>query len=1011
MPDRAGPDKRGPRVFSIAAHRGFADALVAGLVPRYSEGELGLARLTLLLPSRRTVRTVTEAFVRFSGTTDKPGLLLPRMVVVGDLDLDETLGPLLDPLSASDIPPAADPTRRWLRIAHFLREVEGAEAGKGAALLRRAWELGRTMDRLLVEGIAPIDLMSERVIGIVGDLAGHWTDNTRTFLKVQQHWIAELAERGEIDAPERRNLLFEHAAREWQASPLAYPIVAAGVTSASPSLARLLRVVSELPGGSVVLPDFDLSLPPEVWDELGTAGRPDSPDDPPFGRGDAVTHPQYHLKLLLNRMGISREEVAHWHRSGLGASPAERSTVISNLFLPPRASAAWVALGPEKRRLAGVRLMESTHPEQEAQAIAVLVRQALEVPERRVALITPDRGLAGRVVAHLTRWGIEADDTAGRPLAQTASGRLLLLLAEVMAEQAAPVPLIALLVHPLAGGGEGRARWLENARRLDLALRGPRPGAGLAALAELAVQEKLEGWWGEVEAMLAPLFALSEGDPLDFMLGRLADAAEAMCGEAIWGGPDGRALSALVEELRAAAGSAGTLFDPRELHAMLRDAMDRVSVRPPWGGHPRVAIYGLLEARMSRADLVICGGLVEGIWPASPSQDALLPPAVLRALGVPGADFRIGLAAHDLAAALGAPDVVLSWALRDAGGPVIPSRFVLRVKALLGEQGERHIEAEALRLARMLDDAAPVPPHPRPQPMPAPEQRRVDLAVTGLDRLRGDPYEFYANAILRLRKLDALDAEPSAAWKGEVAHKILEDWHKAGEPVDGLHTIAQSVLTEKNAHPLMRALWWPRLSAALDTFRDLVLRHKTEGRRVVASEAWGDMRHRDIRIHGRADRIDRQADGTLAVVDYKTGSPPTPRRVEEGFALQLGLIALIAEAGGFKDMQGREIEGEAGGFEYWSMAKDKNQFGYAATPLKVGKRRSGIEPDDFLPETERYLNDALDRWILGNEPFTARLNPELGSYADYDQLMRLDEWITSLGSRERVPGSATEEEA
>ena len=568
-----------------------------------------------------------------------------------------------------------------------------------------------------------------------------------------------------------------------------------------------------------------------------------------------------------------------------------------------------------------------------------------------------------------------------------------------MADQAAPVPLIALLVHPLAGAGEGRAAWLESARKLDRGLRGPRPGGGLAALAEIAEARKIGEWWGEVEALLAPLLALDEGEPLDTMLGTLADAAERLCGEAIWSGADGRSLSAMVEELRAAAASAGTLFDPRELHAMLRDVMDRGAVRPPWGGHPRVSIYGLLEARMSRADLVICGGLVEGTWPAAPAQDALLPPAVLRALGVPGADFRIGLAAHDLAAALGAPEVVLSWALRDAGGPVIPSRFVLRVKALLGEQAERHVETEALRLARMIDDGAPVPAHPRPQPMPSAEQRRVDLSVTGLDRLRGDPYEFYANAVLGLSRLDALDAEPSAAWKGEVAHLVMERWHRAGEPVDGLHPIAQQVLVEKNAHPLMRALWWPRLSAALDTFRDLVLAHKTHGRRVIATEAKGGMDYRGIKVHGRADRIDRLADGKLAVVDYKTGSPPTTRRVEEGFALQLGLVAMIAEAGGFKDLDDKVIHGEAQAFEYWSMAKNKDGIGYTTTPLKEGSKRTGVLPDEFMPHTEDYLNDALDRWILGTEPFTARLNPELGSYADYDQLMRLDEWITSLGGR------------
>ncbi|MFT4057380.1 MAG: double-strand break repair protein AddB, partial [Novosphingobium sp.] len=690
------PERAGPKVYSIAAHRGFADALVAGLIPRYAKDEIALARLTLLLPSRRTIRTMTEAFVRHSGS----GMLLPRMVAVGDLDLDEALGPLLDPLGAADIPPAADTTRRWLRLAHYLREVEGNAAGKGAALLRRAFEIGRTMDRLMAEEIAPIDLMSEQVIGIVGDLAGHWSDNTRSFLMVQQHWIAELAARGEIDAPERRNRLFDHAAARWRDQPPAHPVIAAGVTGASPALARLLRVVSEMPQGLVVLPDLDLSLADEVWEELGVAGAPAEVGEPPFARGDAVTHPQYHLKLLLNRMGIARGEVQPWHRSGLAAAPPERSRAISNLFLPPRASAAWVDLPPEQRRLSGVRLMESTHPGEEAQAIAVLIREALETPERRVALVSPDRGLAARVVSHLERWGIAADDTAGRPLPQTAAGRLLLLLAEVVAEQAAPVPLIALLVHPLTGGGEGRARWLENARKLDLALRGPRPGAGLEPLAAKAEGAKLGEWWAGIAAVLGPLFTLGEAEAFERLLGLLADAAEALCGEALWGGADGRALSAFIEELRGAAGSAGTLLDPREINAVLRDAMDRVSVRPPWGGHPRVSVYGLLEARMSRADLVICGGLVEGVWPGSAALDALLPPAVMRALGVPGADFRIGLSAHDLAAALGAPDVVLSWAQRDEGGPVIPSRFVLRVRAMLGDQLERHLERDAVRLAR-----------------------------------------------------------------------------------------------------------------------------------------------------------------------------------------------------------------------------------------------------------------------------------------------------------------------
>lgn len=986
-------ERAGPHVYSIAAHRGFADALVAGLIPRYAQGDLGLARLTLLLPSRRAERIVTEAFVRLSGS----GLLLPRMAVVGDLDLDETLGPLLDPLGAgSAVPPAADPVRRWLRLAELLRAELGDAAPKAPGLLRLAFDTARTMDRLAIEGIELGDLLQERVAGIVGDLAHHWQESTRSFARVQALWLAELAARGEVDPPVRRNLLFDHATRRWREQAPAYPVVAAGITSASPALARLLRTIADLPNGAVILPDLDLALDQETWDSLGCAGVPAEPGGPPFGERDVLTHPQYHLKLLLGRMGIARAEVDPWHRAGLAAAPAERSRAISNLFLPPVGSARWVDLKPEQRRLAGVRLMESAHPGEEAQAIAILIREALELPERRVALVTPDRGLAGRVVAHLRRWNIVADDTAGQPLPQTTAGRVLLMLAELAASEAAPVPLIALLVHPLVGAGEGRAAWLENARALDLELRGPRPAPGLepvaAAVARLAERGRgsdIAAWWQGVAAMLAPVLALPEDAGLAEALEVLAAAGEALCGTRLWGEADGRALASWVEELRDAAAAIGTRLNRADLPQVLRDAMDRVPVRPPWGGHPRIAIYGLLEARMSRADLVICAGLTEGSWPASPSPEPLLPPAVLRALGVPSGEFRIGLAAHDLAGALGAPDVVLSWAQRDEGGPVIPSRFVLRVEAMLGDLAEAHRERRAVELAQLIDHAQLQPPYPRPEPKPTAAQRDVALAVTAVDRLRGDPYQFYAQAILRLRKLDGLDADPSAAWQGTVVHKVMERWHKAGGRAGELLALGSEELAAMQAHAVTRSLWWPRLQRGLEWIDAQITRDRGEGREVLASEIKGSFTLAGVTIKGRADRIDRRADGRLIVVDYKTGAPPKGKQVQEGFALQLGTLALMAARHGFAG-----IAGEPDGFEYWSFGKsDESEtgFGYCTEPVAEG-RRAGLPREAFLSKTEEFLLDAINRWIKGDEAFTARLNPDLAGYNDYDQLMRLDEW-------------------
>lgn len=997
-------ERAGPAVYSIAAHRGFADALVAGLVPRYSEADLGLARLTLLLPSSRARRTVAEAFVRHSGESGTQGLLMPRMVVVGDLDLDESLGPLLDPLGSNHIPPAVDPQHRLFALARLIGEEMGEDAPRGSTLLRLARETGATMDRLLVEDIGPEELLERPVLDLVGELSEHWQRSLHLFARVQAKWLAWLNANGLLDAAARRNRLFDHTASSWRDNPPDTPMVAVGVTSAAPALARLLRVVSDLPQGAVILPDFDLTMADEVWEELGRAGNRPTPEDTAFARDDAVTHPQYHLKLLLNRMGVARAEVQPWHRKGMTAAQPERSHAISALFLPPEASKAWVELPFEKRRLSDVRVMQAANPEEEAQAVALLVREAVEEPEKRVAVVTPDRALARRVVHHLARWNILADDSAGRPLSHTAAGRALLLAAEVMAENATAVPLMALLGHPLVDGGMERGAWLRHLRRIERELRGPRIEPGLEPVREIVSKlansnDKLGGMWRLTEAALAPLLGhdLEEPAELADLMDRLATSAEALCGEKLWAREDGRALAQFVEDFRLHARQAEFTIRPRDISSVLTDAMEGMAVRSPYGGHARVQVLGLLEARMNRADLVICAGLNEGAWPARGGVDALLAPPVLRALGVPGSDFRIGLSAHDLAGALGAPEVVLSRAARDEGGPAIPSRFLLRVQALLGEMLPRHEEMRAIELAREMARAPEAPAYPRPRPMPSAEQRLVDISATALDRLRGDPYQFFAGKIMQLSDLDALDAEPSAAWQGEVAHQILEEWHRA-DPKPPIAEVMDRVFEERNVHPLMRGLWQPRLQRALEWVESEIGDYKE--REVAAVEAWGEMHVEGVRIHGKIDRLDRMGDGSLAIVDYKTGSPPSSAMVEQGYALQLGLLGMMAERGGFEG-----VSGDATTFEYWSLGKAKSDtnpfgFGYIETPLKVGNKRSGLPPEDFLPETEKYLTSAIGAWITGNEPFTARLNPDYPGYDTYDQLMRLEEWLPHLDTEE-----------
>ncbi len=982
------PDPRQPAVYAIGAQRGFADVLASGLLRRFGEEKMGLARVTLLIPNHRAGRAITEALVRYAAG----GLLLPRMALIGDIDLDESLGALLDPLGAGDqVPPAIDPLQRRFRLAAIIAREGAGRAGADdpAEALRLACDYARVLDQLQIEekSLEQLD-----TIDVEADLAEHWVAARDLFMRVGRAWATELVQAGMIDPAERRNRLLDKAAQRWRDHPPATPVIAAGITTAAPAIARLLRSISTLPQGMVVLPGLDLDMDEPLWEAIGSpVTAPPEPGSPPTEK-PAITHPQFHLKQLLHAMSVSRAEVQPWQVEPKTGLAADRARLLRSIFLPARLSDRWVTLEAADRRTKGIRIIEAENPDEEAQSIALLVRQALDIPTRRVAIVTPDRTLAGRVVAHLRRWDIAADDSAGDPLPVTPPGRLLLAVAQCLADDFAPVPLLDLFKHPLAQAGEGRLRWLDEVRELDRRLRGPRPAPGLAGIDAAIGNRPLKAWWGEAKALLAPIAAWPrDPQPLSVVMTAIAAAADALSDQAVWTGLAGRCASDLVQQVLAQAQAHDPQVTPSQAVAILARLMREKAVRPPYGKHPRVAIYGLLEARLQSADLVICAGLNEGVWPQIPSPDPWLAPMVRNALGLPPLEMRVGLAAQDLAGALASSEVVLTRARRDGSAPTVASRFLLRLQAVAPD---RHMEDHAtLALARRLDRRLPQVRIERPAPCPNRAQRAARLSVTELDRLRADPFAFYARRILALPSLDPVDAEPSAAWRGILVHEILELWHR-DDALDPSRLVprAERFLEAANVHPLIKALWRPRLVAALEWIARQTHALAETGRTMIDAERSGTFMLDGVEIRGKADRIDRMPDGSLVIVDYKTGQPPSARQVESGYALQLGLLGMMAERGGFAAAGDRPaITGKAGGFEYWSLTRSKTgDFGYWESP--VGRKNSELTAETMLPTSERYLREALETWILGDAPFEAKLVPDQATYTEYDQLMRLAEW-------------------
>ena len=884
MSDRAAERPRAPAVFTIPAHRSFADALVVGLMREHGTVPLDLARGRILLPNNRAVRTVTEAFVRASGS----GLVLPRLIAIGDPELDDRIGGALDPAdSAEPIPPAVEPMARLLALA-------GLVAGDGdssAEAMRLAADLARTLDALLIEEIDPARLAD--AAAVAPELAAHWQvslDRLRAVLERSPH---VLDSGGRIDLAERRNHLLRAIARRWSITPPDGFTVAAGITTAASAVAALLKAVAYMPGGTLVLPSLSLAdvMPDAEWDALG-------PDDDQRGE---ETHPQYHLKLLLDRIGIARGEVQRWRASGRSASPAVRGRAVAHALTAAEFSDKWSALEPAERRLSGIRAAELADPAAEAQAIALALREAVETPGRTAALVTPDRMLGERVSALLARWGIAADDSAGKLLSRTAAGSLLLGIAAAAAEDLAPVALLAVLKHPLVGGAdEQRLIWLDDVRRLDRDLRGPRPAAGLAGLDAHFAKSAA---WPRVRPHVVPLDALlARPLPLSAFAERLADAAAALAGEGAWRGQDGRLAAELIAELQSSPEAAALTVTAEDAVPLLQQLLDQRSVRPPYGGHPRIFIWGLLEARLQQADLMVLGGLNEGVWPAQPAPDPWLAPKIRANLKIPGLDFRTGLAAHDFASALGAPRVLITRARRDGRSPTVASRLWLRLQAMTGGLAR---DTRLERLVSALDDPGKPQPADRPAPRPPAAARPKAIRVTDVDRLKADPFAFYARAMLKLPSLDPVDADRTAAWKGTAVHEVLEQWLRDDDcDPETLLPRARALLAAEGIHPMLRALWQPRLLEAIEWIAGEERANRAAGRLPLAAEKTGKAIIAGIAVEGRADRIDRLAGNGLAIVDYKTGKPPSKTAVAEGFALQLGLLGLIASLGGFDGIAG-----------------------------------------------------------------------------------------------------------
>lgn len=1012
----------------------LARAILAGDLPAAggaAPDRLQLPKMTLLLPTRRAARAAREAFL---SVADAPAMIMPliRPISEGNDDLSLMSSLQSEGLSgagALDQPPAVDAIDRTLILMQLVGRWRQAMAKSQSDLssgatpaqaARLAAELGKLMDDIERENVS-----LSGISGLVPDTyADHWK-KTVDFLKiVTEFWPAYLADHEMISPEARRNALILAEAKRIANLKADEVVIVAGVTGSIPATVELMRAVAARSAGAIVLPALDQTLDRASWNAI----VPDHPE-----------HPQFGLKKLLDGLGIGRDDVKALPGAMLSQADIARTAFFSEAMRPSSSTDNWhryaaTADTAELRNaLSGISLIEAPSAQDEAEVVALILREAIETPNRTAALVSPDRVLARRVAIRLEAWGIRVDDSAGRPFAKTVPGTFLALVIGAVVSDFAPAETMALLRHPLCRLGFSAFDIRKYARALEIsAFRTAYLGRGidgiLAAL-QTAERDRAEKkrmhsvarrLWPEdcdgareltqrlatAFAPLVNLYADTAERPLFEFARAHAQTAEVLAAlpaeetsqdaasSELWQGEAGEAASRFF----------ATLLDPDTPQIAIRatDYADlyatllaRENIRERNAVHPRVSIWGPFEARLQQPDVLIVGSLNEGTWPEAAEPGAWLNRPMLRDLKLPSPEEEIGRAAHDFTALLGAKTIFLTRSEKIDGVPTVPSRWLMRIRALLtGMALENVLEADKpwLAWARARDHIdeqrrISIPP---PEPRPPVDLRPRRMSVTEIERWIANPYATYARHILKLEPLPPLGASPDASLRGGLVHDVLSRFAAAfpqrlpADPLGELEKIAAQVLETYTGHARIAAFWMPRLKRFLSWFAEGESMRR-EGIREVMAEISGSLvltSGRDpFTLTARADRIDDKG-SAIVITDYKTGAIPRQDWVLAGRAPQLPLEAAIALGDtGFPNLAGRTVEklcyirasgGEPAGEE--RMIKSDDIAGLAQL-ARTGLERLIAEFDD--PAT----------------PYRALRRPSYSyDYDAYAQLARVAEW-------------------
>lgn len=549
----------------------------------------------------------------------------------------------------------------------------------------------------------------------------------------------------------------------------------------------------------------------------------------------------------------------------------------------------------------GVSLHEATGMEHEAQAAAQTIVDWIAQGRERIAVIPQDRVVARRLRALLERAQVVVADETGWKLSTTRAAAVLHAWIELAASGGDVARLLDFLKSPFLR----HPALADPAQRsaMEAALVAVPPDAGWEALHRALVALQPAGELVAVIAREAQRYRTGR-TVADWVASTRAVFDALGCTQAIAEDKAGAQVSDMLSKLARDCERLAQRFSLAEWRALVDLQMEQTVFSAPRDDR-RVMMVPLNGSTLRAFDAAIVVGADAEHLPSRPAETLFFANAVRRELGLQTRESRQRQQLREFAALLvGCPEVVLSWQARRDGEEVAPSPWIQRLELTL-----EMARAGGLPRHQPRQHSESLQPVSLSRPGPAaPALMPARLSASGYNSLVACPYQFFASRMLALSSADEIVELPERRNYGDWLHQILKQYHEAVSeqrtPLRERHAlmaaISDAVFDQIIATQPAALGFKSRWQARRDAYVDWANQHEARGWQFAFGEDWREKTlswdDGTVQLVGQLDRADRNVDGELMVIDYKTTKKTALKdRVKRREDQQLPFYALLVD--------------------------------------------------------------------------------------------------------------------